>query len=117
MSLCQAVMYPLARAKSEPVLKAATLPGRTSSCSAGPCSGLTMRTVGIVCASVQVATSCRLLARFVMPKNARLAAPSARMLTRSRTRPVLGALAGVEGDSALGGVAGDSEDIKAPDQA
>src|SRR6202051_1142996 len=108
MSLCQAVMYPLARANSEPVLKAATLPGRTSSCSVGPCSGLTMRTVGPVWASVQVATSCRLLARFVMPKKARPAAPIARMQTTSRTRPVLGA---------LGGVVGDSEDIKAPDQA
>src|SRR5258707_13354744 len=117
MSLCQAVMYPLARAKSEPVLKAATLPGRTSSCSAGPCSGLTMRTVGTVCASVQVATSCRLLARSVMPKKARPPAPIARRQTASRTRPVLGALAGVGRDSVLGGLGGDSEDIKAPDQA
>src|ERR1700733_7179201 len=108
MSLCQTVMYPLARAKSEPVLKAATLPGRTSSCSAGPRSGLTMRTVGTVWASVQVATSCRLLARLVMQKKARAPATTARMQTTSRTRPVFGA---------LGGVVGDSEDIKAPDQA
>ena len=42
------VVYPLARANSDPVLNAATLPGRTSSCSVGPCSGLTMRTVGTV---------------------------------------------------------------------
>src|SRR5580698_11188782 len=107
MSLFQAVMYPLARAKSEPVLKAATLPGRTSSCSAAPRSGRTMRTVGTVWALVQAATSCLLLARSVMPKKARPAAPTARTQRTAKMRPVLG----------LGGVAGDSEDIRAPDQA
>src|SRR5271155_3685837 len=108
MSLCQAVMYPLARANSEPVLKAATLPGRTSSCSVGPCSGLTMRTVGTVWASVQVATSCRLLARFVMPKKARPPAPIATSPTTSRTRPVLGALTRGAEDSVFGDVGVDS---------
>src|SRR6202044_1111421 len=107
MSLRHAAMYPLARAKSEPVLNAAILPGRTSSCSAGLRSGCTMRTVGTVWALVQAATSCLLLARSMMPETARPNAPIASTQMTSRTRRVLG----------LGGVAGDAEDMRAPDQA